>query len=316
MPPLVRKYRKRVVIFSDSPDWHGQNLKKQLLKSNLDARFASLSKCRIDINDNSVAIKIPGFANCLPDGAIVRLINKGTLEQITYWLGVLHALEKSGVTVYNSPKTIEKTVDKSMTSFLLNQAHLPTPPTWVCNSKKEAKEWAAKFLRKKERIVLKPMFGAEGKGIRLIEKMKELPNHEEVSGIYYLQKFIHSNAKQTMFKDWRIFVVGKKIVGTMKRSSESWLTNVSQGSECTRAKLNRKIESLAVKAAAVVEADYAGVDVMQDNKGRYYILEVNSIPAWKGLQSTVNINIASAIVKDFIKKIHSSDGRKLSNSKK
>lgn len=313
MPPLVRKHKKKVVIFSDSPDWHAKNLKDQLSKKNLDARFISLSGCRINTCNNSSTVEIPGFKNCLPEGAIVRLINKGTLEQITYWLGILHALKKSGVIIYNSPGTIEKTVDKSMTSFLLNRANLPTPPTWVCNSRKEAKKWISTFLRKRSKVVLKPIFGAEGKGIRLIEKIKELPNHEEVNGVYYLQKFIHSNNRQKMFKDWRIFVVSKKIVGIMKRSSKQWITNVSQGSRCSKAKLDKKIESLAIKAATLVKADYAGVDVIQDTGGKYYILEINSIPAWKGLQSTLNVNIAGIIVEDFIKKINSSNGRKLSN---
>jgi len=313
MPPLVRKHKKKVVIFSDSPDWHAQNLKEQLSQKDLDARFVSLSECRINTYNNPTAIEIPGFKNRLPDGVIVRLINKGTLEQITYWLGILHALEKLGVIVYNSPKTIEKTVDKSMTSFLLNKANLPTPPTWVCNSRKEAKEWIAGFLRKKDKIVLKPIFGAEGKGIRLIERIKELPNHEAVNGVYYLQKFIHRNNLQKTFKDWRIFVVNKKIVGTMKRSNRCWITNVSQGSRCTETKLNKKIESLAIKATTLVKADYAGVDVIQDSKGKYYILEINSIPAWKGLQSTVDINIASIIIEDFIKKMNLSNGKKLSN---
>ena len=76
---------------------------------------------------------------------------------------------------------------------------------------------------------------------------------------------------------------------------------------------DKKIESLAIKAATLVKADYAGVDVIQDTGGKYYILEINSIPAWKGLQSTLNVNIAGIIVEDFIKKINSSNGRKLSN---
>lgn len=70
---------------------------------------------------------IPGFDGGLPDGVFVRAISAGTLEQITFRLGILHALRESGVRVWNDARAIERCVDKSMTTFLLDKAGVPTP---------------------------------------------------------------------------------------------------------------------------------------------------------------------------------------------
>jgi tetrahydromethanopterin:alpha-L-glutamate ligase len=54
-----------------------------------------------------------------------------------------------------------------------------------------------------------------------------------------------------------------------------------------------------------MEIDYCGVDVIRDGQGKLYVLEVNSIPAWKGLQGVVEFDIAQALVDDFLGKIES-----------
>ncbi|MFZ2168799.1 MAG: alpha-L-glutamate ligase, partial [Methylococcaceae bacterium] len=46
--------------------------------------------------------------------------------------------------------------------------------------------------------------------------------------------------------------------------------------------------------------DYAGVDIIQDKAGHYTIIEVNSIPAWKGLESVCDVTIADLLAEDLI----------------
>ena len=53
---------------------------------------------------------------------------------------------------------------------------------------------------------------------------------------------------------------------------------------------------LAVRAAAVVGADYAGVDLLPARDGTIYTLEVNGIPGWEGLQGATGVDVAGAIV--------------------
>jgi glutathione synthase/RimK-type ligase-like ATP-grasp enzyme len=60
---------------------------------------------------------------------------------------------------------------------------------------------------------------------------------------------------------------------------------------------------LALQAAKAVDIDYCGVDIIQAVSGEYYVLEVNSIPAWRGLQAVTDFNIAQVLVDDFLNKI-------------
>jgi hypothetical protein len=77
---------------------------------------SSLPHCAFDTGLES-GIDIPGFKGRLPDGVFVRSISAGTLEQITFRLGLLHALRESGVRVWNDARAIERCVDKSQTTF-------------------------------------------------------------------------------------------------------------------------------------------------------------------------------------------------------
>ena len=91
-------------------------------------RRQSLPRCAFDTQLAS-GIDIPGFDGALPDAVFVRSISPGTLEQITFRLGLLHALRESGVRVWNDARAIERCVDKSATTFLLHKAGIPTPRT-------------------------------------------------------------------------------------------------------------------------------------------------------------------------------------------
>ena len=83
-------------------------------------------------------MRIDGFGERLPDAVVVRSMSGGTFEAVTLRLGVLHALRERGVLVWNDARSIERCVDKSMTSFLLARAGIATPATWATASYQEA----------------------------------------------------------------------------------------------------------------------------------------------------------------------------------
>ena len=89
----------------------------------------------------------------------------------------------------------------------------------------------------------------------------------------------------------------------MLRRGKEWLTNRSQGASCEPLILDKSIADLAESACKILNIDYAGVDIIQDKKGHFYIIEVNSIPAWHGLQSVVNFDIASCLIDSFVGQI-------------
>jgi RimK family alpha-L-glutamate ligase len=290
---------RRVAIFSDAPDWHARRLTSALAARGVAATTLSLMDCVLDTTA-PISIRIPGFEEALPDGALVRLISAGTLEQITLRLGLVHALEALGVATYNDARAIERTVDKSMTSFLVRRAGLPTPPTWVTENADEARAVVSREIAAGHKVVLKPLFGSQGIGIRLLES-PDVPPPEEMGGTYYLQRYIDTGAGS--WHDWRVLVVGGRAVAAMIRRGKHWITNVMQGAECERVPVEGEPADLAVAAARATGTAYAGVDIIRDAGGNFMVLEVNSVPAWKGLQSVTDFDVAQAIVDDFLARL-------------
>ena len=243
---------------------------------------------------------IPGFEHKLPDAVFVRGVPGGSLEEVVLYLDVLHALKLMNIPVYNDGHAVERSVDKGMTSFLLHRAGLPTPPTWVLRDREEALSVAEAELKQGYHLISKPLFGSQGEGIRRLEKMTDLFWLADSRGVYYLQRFVHCAGDG--FSDHRVFVINGRAVAAMRRRGKSWLNNVSQGASCERITPDSEMARLAVKAAETLAMDYAGVDIMIDREGRHTVIEVNSIPAWKGLQSVCDVNIAGLLADDLIER--------------
>ncbi len=288
----------RIAIFTDDPGWHGKQLRLAFASLGYDSDFISLTTCRFSIESGQTPIVIPGFEKALPDAAFVRGVPGGSLEEVVFYLDILHALKVMNIPVYNDGHAVERSVDKGMTSFLLHNAGLPTPLTWVLRDREEALGIAESELKLGNLLISKPLFGSQGEGIRRIEKMTDLFWLTSSHGIYYLQRFVHCSG--IGYSDHRVFVVNGRAVASMRRRGKFWLNNVAQGACCEQIEVDAEMADLAVKAAAALAMDYAGVDIIQDKSGHYVIIEVNSIPAWKGLQSVCDIRIAQILADDLI----------------
>ena len=295
----------RVVIFTDDPGWHGERLREAFESRSVEVSFASLRDCLFDLDRlgrdpvNS-GVVIPGYEGRLPNGVFVRGVPGGTLEKVVLRLDFLHALKLLGVPVYNDGRAIERTVDKAMTSFVLGRAGIATPATWVTESRAEARDIAARETAGGRELVIKPLFGSQGAGLKRVSDVAALPSAAEYDGVYYLQRYIEPAADG--WHDWRVFVIDGSAVAAMTRHGKDWITNVSQGGRCEPVDLAERddLRSLAEHAVAALEMDYAGVDLIRDREGRTHVVEVNGIPAWKGLQSVSRVNIAQRLVDDFL----------------
>jgi tetrahydromethanopterin:alpha-L-glutamate ligase len=290
----------RVVILTDDPGWHGARLREAFLARGVDASLASLRDCRFDLHRPGRHVVLPGFAERLPDGVFVRGVPGGTLEQVVLRLDILHALKLLGIPVYNDGRAIERTVDKAMTSFVLANSGIPTPATWVTESQRDAAAVVRAELAAGRELVVKPLFGSQGVGLRRIGAIEDLPPAVDYDGVYYLQRYIE--CASGAWHDWRVFVIDGAAVAGMKRQGKSWITNVSQGGTCEAIDLSghEDLCALACKACNALQMDYAGVDLIRDREGRLQVVEVNGIPAWKGLQSVTEDSIAQLLVNDFV----------------
>lgn len=288
----------RIAIFTDDPGWHGKQLRTAFAQQGYDSSYVSLTECRIRLADGQLPLLLPGFDDALPDAAFVRGVPGGSLEEVVLYLDILHALDALGIPVYNQGRAIERSVDKGMTSFLLHHAGLPTPPTWVLRDRDAALAIAEQELAAGSMLISKPLFGSQGEGIRRLEKMTDLLWLTSSHGVYYLQRFVHCHG--VGYSDHRVFVVNGKAVAAMRRRGKFWLNNVARGASCERIALDAGLADLAVKATLALAMDYAGVDIIQAQDGSYTVIEVNSIPAWKGLESVCDLHVAEVLAHDLI----------------
>jgi tetrahydromethanopterin:alpha-L-glutamate ligase len=296
----------RVAIMTDETGWHTRQLQAALRARGALGRCVDLADCRIDTTAAWHGLVIPGFGRELPDAALVRGIAGGSFEQVTKRLGVLHALREHGVPVYNDARAIERSVDKSMTSLLLHAAGLPTPPTWASESAADAQRIVMRESAAGHALVLKPLFGSQGKGLQRIGcvdgRHVALPALDAGYGaLAYLQRYVPPVAEPGF--DWRVLVIGGRAVTAMRRVSAHWIHNVAQGARCEPAALTADLAGLAQAAAAALEMDYAGVDLMPSAEGApIQIIEVNGVAAWQGLQRVTPFNIAAALAADLVER--------------
>ena len=291
----------RLVMFVEEGggDWHARQLVAALATRGATVVVTTLKDCAFDTRCAS-GLDIPGFDGALPDGAFVRSVSTGSLEQITLRLGILHALEASGVTVWNNARAIERCVDKSTATFLFQRAGLTVPTTRAAENLASARRFLVEIGGP---IVVKPLFGSQGNGVRRADSQAELPAADEVGNVYYTQRYLRS-ADDTQFQDWRVLVSNGRVLSAMVRVGRTWITNIHQGADAIAVALHDAdyphLVSLALRATEAVGARYAGVDLIRDQSGELLVLEINSNPAWKGLQSVTEMSIAEALAADFL----------------
>src|SRR5262245_1021630 len=208
------------------------------------------------------------------DAVVVRLVPPGSLDQIVFRVDALHLLADRGVTVVNHPRALERTIDKHWTTRLLHDAGLPTPRTVPTEQAAEAQ---AAFSAMGDALV-KPLRGSAGRGILRVSDpelaWRVFRALRQQRAVIYLQEFVPHGRQ-----DLRLFVVGGEVIAAARRAGESWRTNVAAGAAPLPHRPSAAEDEMARRAARVVGADYAGVDLLPAEDGRLLVSEVNGIPA-------------------------------------
>lgn len=226
------------------------------------------------------------------DVVLARIIPSGSLEQIIHRVDLLHLLSEQGIRVVNTARAIERSVDKSWTTGILQRAGLPVPDTIACETLEGA---MGAFRALGGDVIVKPLFGSMGLGMLRVDSedlaWRVFRTIERIQGIFYLQQVIPHEGR-----DVRAFVVGGQVLGAIERRAPGWKTNVARGASATALELPAEQADLAVRATTAIGASYAGVDLLTSLDGRTYVIEVNGIPGWEGLQAATGIDVADALV--------------------
>ena len=286
----------QVVILSARTGWHTDELCRALSTRGHVSVVLPYEKLIARLGTGGAApagLSSEGAAILEADAVLARIIPSGSLEQIIYRVDALHWIEEHGVPVVNSPRAIERAVDKFYTDALLREAGLPTPETVVCETTADAMDAVREFGD----AVIKPIFGSMGHGLVRVSDpdvaFRVLKSLDQVRTVFYVQRAIDHGGR-----DIRVFVIGGRVLGAIERRAPDgdWRTNVARGAEAHAFDLPATWADLAVRACAAIGADYAGVDLLPSRDGSVFVLEVNGIPGWQGLQTATGLDVAGALV--------------------
>lgn len=226
------------------------------------------------------------------DGVLVRSMPPGSLEQVVFRMDALGRLEASGVRVVNSARAIEAAVDKYLATAKLQAAGLLVPPTIVCQT---AADGLAAFETLGGDVVVKPLFGGEGRGITRVSDAaiarRVFMSLEQIGAVLYIQQFIPHDGV-----DWRLLVIGDEVLGMKRVNPDDWRTNISLGARPAPLEVTVELAQLARGAAEAVGATVAGIDLLPGRDGRLYAIEVNAVPGWKALGEVTGVDVASRVL--------------------
>ena len=293
----------QIAILSARPGWHTEELCRALALRDHVGVVLPYETLIARIGGTGSGLSSEGVALLEADGVLARIIPGGSLEQIIFRVDALHWIEERGVPVVNSPRAIERAVDKFYTDALLREAGLPTPETVVCETTADAMEAVRAFGD----CVIKPIFGSMGHGLIRVNDpdvaFRVLKSLDQVRTVFYVQRAIDHGGR-----DIRVFVVGGRVLGAIERVAPDgdWRTNVARGATAHAFDLPDAWADLAVRATAAIGADYAGVDLLPSRDGSVFVLEVNGIPGWQGLQTATGLDVAGAIVDHLETRVQSS----------
>jgi RimK family alpha-L-glutamate ligase len=226
------------------------------------------------------------------DAVLVRTMPPGSLEQVVFRMDCLGRCEAAGGVVINPPRAIEAAVDKFLTTARLQAAGLVTPRTFCCQTADEA---MTAFAQLGGDVVLKPLFGSEGRGIaRLTDEalaLRAFKMLEQLGAVLYLQEFVpHEGC------DIRLLVIGERILAIRRRNPLDWRTNISRGAKAEAHHPSDAEVEIGRRAAAAVGAPLAGIDLLPGRDGRLYTIEVNAVPGWKGLARALDVDVARMVI--------------------
>jgi RimK family alpha-L-glutamate ligase len=268
-------------ILAGSDGWHVRDLHRAAAELGLDCQTVEYRTLAATLGTEAVRMNW--------DAVLVRTMPLGSLEQVIFRMDVLHQWQNQGIRVVNPPRALETCIDKYLCSARLQAAGLPVPATVVCQEADEA-------MRALEQlggdVVVKPVFGSEGRGmVRVSDRdmaWRVFRSLERIQAILYVQQFI---AHQGW--DLRVFVLGGRVLGSMRRYSKNgWKTNVAQGGVGEAVSITDAEAELAFRAARATGIVVGGVDLLHSAAGEWFVLEVNAVPGWRSLSQVCRVDVA------------------------
>lgn len=223
------------------------------------------------------------------DVAIGRLDVAESLDGIEVGLWELARLEGAGVRVLNRPRTLVAAHDKLATSQALGDADVSHPRTAHVTSPSDS-------IPLEPPVVVKPRFGSWGLDVVLCEDAATLRRH--LAAMADRPWFAsHGALVQELVPprghDIRLIVAGGSVVGAIKRVAApgEWRTNVALGAVREPVEPSSEACELATRAAAAVEGDLVGVDLLPHPDGEFVVIEINGAVEYNAAYSLCGADV-------------------------
>ncbi len=235
----------------------------------------------IILNDRNTEFIYNGKKLKFPDFVIMR----------DYEYAISMQLENLGIRVINSTSSMMNSQNKAVTSQLLVKNNVNTPKFMF--TKQKDYELIHNFFDNKK-FVMKKVDGSQGIGVYLIENEEDYNYaYNEINDIYFCQDFIENS----FGKDIRVYVLGNKVLGCVKRISDnSFKSNFSLGGRVENCELNDDIIEISLNAAKAIGLDFCGIDLLI-TKDSYTVCEVNGNAGFRTITQVSDIDIPMELFK-------------------
>lgn len=284
----------RIAILSNGPgNYSTRRLKEEAIKRGHEVTVVKYRDCYASIEKNNPTISYKGEDLSNFDAIIPRIAANMT----KYGTAIVRQLEMQGVYTVSSSIAITRSRDKLRSLQLLAKAGVGIPKTVFSRNTTDIDDLIDKVGGMP--VIIKLASGTHGNGVVLAETKKAAKSvlqalylHNEDGTNILLQEFVAESAGT----DVRAFVVGGRVVASMKRQSldDDFRSNLHKGGEGTPIKLSDEEKKMAVKAARAMGLNIAGVDLMRSARGPL-ILEVNASPGF-GIEKVTGRNVAEKII--------------------
>lgn len=217
-----------------------------------------------------------------------------------YGTAVVRQFEMMGVYCLNESQGITRARDKLRSLQLLSRKGIGLPITAFGHSPDDTDDLIG--LVDGPPFILKLIEGTHGKGVVLAETRKAAQSvidaFRGLDAYFLIQEFI-AEASGT---DIRCFVIGDKVIASMKRQSKDgdFRSNLHRGGSAEAIRITPEERATAVRAAQIMGLNVAGVDILRSNRGPL-VMEVNSSPGLSGIEKATSKDVASSMI-EFLEK--------------
>ena len=289
---------KIAILSNGNGNYSTKRLKEEALQRGHEVTIIKYRECYASIEQNNPTVSYRGEDLGKFDAIIPRIASNMT----RYGTAIVRQLEMQGVYTPSSSIAINRSRDKLRSMQLLAKAGAGIPKTIVSRNSTDIDDLIEKVGGTP--VIIKLARGTHGNGVVLAETKKAAKSvlqalylsNEDGTNVL-LQEFV----KESAGTDIRAFVVGGRVVASMKRQSldDDFRSNLHKGGEGTSIKLTDAEKKAAVKAAKAMGLNIAGVDMMRSERGPL-ILEVNASPGF-GIEKVTGRNVAGPII-DYIER--------------